>query len=103
MADGTVVPHQALAEAHSVVGRGPGSKVFHLEEVPVLTSTHDGRRKQVLLNRTNTDAGLLADVVRLPPGGSSPADPDHELTVLQYFSSGRHETVFLGPACAWEP
>jgi quercetin dioxygenase-like cupin family protein len=143
-----VVPHEALAEAEAVVGRGSGSKVFHLEEVPVLASAHDGRRKQVLLNRTNTGAPLLVDVVRLPPGGSSPvhlhrgtehffyvlagrgrigigqqlfplrpgsvvwvaegdvhqllADADCELTLLEYFSQGRHETVFLGPACAWE-
>lgn len=141
------VPHEALADTEQVVGRGPGSKVFHLEEVPELVSVHDGRRKRVLLNHTNTGSSLLVDVVTVAPGSASPvhlhrgtehfflvlagrgririgdaefplragsvvwvaegdihqllADPDSELTFLEYFSQGRHETVFLGPACTW--
>ncbi len=141
------VRHEELGEADVVVGRGAGSKVFHLEEVPELVSVHDGRRKRVLLNHTNTESSLLVDVVTVAPGSSSPvhyhrgtehffyvlsgrgririgdrefpiragsvawvaegdvhqllADPDCELTFLEYFSRGRHETVFVGPACTW--
>ncbi len=141
------VRHEGLADTHKVVGRGPGSKVFHVDEVPELESAHDGRRKRVLLNRTNTGSSLLVDVVTVAPGSASPvhlhrgtdhffyvlagrgririgdqefplragsvawvgegevhqllADPDCELTFLEYFSQARHETVFLGPACTW--
>jgi quercetin dioxygenase-like cupin family protein len=143
------IAHEGLAEAERVLGRGPGSKVFHLEDVPELVSVHDGRRKRVLLNSTNTGGELLVDVVTVAPGSSSPvhfqrgtehffyvlagrgririgdrefplragsvawvaegdihqllADPDCELAFLEYFSRGRHETVFLGPACTWRP
>lgn len=31
------------------------------------------------------------------------ADPDAPLRFLEYFSKGRHETVFLEQACAWRP
>jgi quercetin dioxygenase-like cupin family protein len=141
------IAHEELAEAGRVVGSGPGSKVFHLEDVPELVSVHDGRRKRVLLNHVNTGSALLVDVVTVAPGSSSPvhlhrgtdhffyvlagrgririgdeefplragsvawvaegdvhqlvADPDSELTFLEYFSRGKHETVFLGPACTW--
>lgn len=141
------IAHGALAEAEQVVGRGPGSKIFHLEEVPELVSVHDGRRKRVLFNSTNTGSDLLVDVVTVAAGSSSPihlhrgtehffyvlagrgririgdrefpvragsaawvaegdvhqvlADPDSSLTFLEYFSRGRHETVFLGAACTW--
>lgn len=66
------VPHAELGGAEQVVGRGPQSKVFHLDQVPVLDSLHDGRRKQILLNRTNTGADLLVDVVTVAPGSGSP-------------------------------
>jgi len=31
------------------------------------------------------------------------ADPQIPLTFLEYFSRGRHETIFLGQACEWRP
>jgi quercetin dioxygenase-like cupin family protein len=31
------------------------------------------------------------------------ADANSSLTFLEYFSQGRHETVFLGQACEWKP
>jgi quercetin dioxygenase-like cupin family protein len=144
------IPHAGLHDTEaSVVGEGAESKVFHFDDVPELASLHDGRRKRVLLNATNTGAELLVDVVTVAPGSSSPlhyhkgtehfffaldgrgrivirdqahplrrgsvvwiadgdlhqvfADPDSPLTFLEYFSRGRHETVFMGPSCEWKP
>jgi mannose-6-phosphate isomerase-like protein (cupin superfamily) len=31
------------------------------------------------------------------------ADPDSRLQFLEYFSKGRHETVFMEQACEWQP
>ena len=144
------IPHAGLhATETGVIGEGPGSKVFSLDDVPELASLHDGRRKRVLLNTANTGAGLLVDVVTVAPGNASPlhyhqgtehfffivdgrghitiggrdyplrrgsvawiaggdphqvfADSDSPLTFLEYFSRGKHETVFLGQACEWKP
>jgi len=86
------VPHHGLFEATvGVVGRGTGSKVFNLDEIPELASEHDRRRKKILLNSTNTGSELLVDVVSYAPGGTSPLhfhrEIDHFFFVLE--GSGR--------------
>lgn len=73
VSDAQTIPHHKLAAAPAGTGaRGGGSKVFHLSEVPELTSHHDGRVKQVLLNRSNTTAALLVDIVTVAAGSGSP-------------------------------
>lgn len=73
VSEAEVIPHHKLFEASAGTGAGgAGSKVFHLAEVPELSSLHDGRRKQVLLNRANTSAALLVDVVTVAAGSGSP-------------------------------
>lgn len=67
------IPHHRLFEAEGIVAEGgSGSKVFHLDDVPELTSVHDGRRKKVLLNRPSTGKELLVDVLTYGPGVTSP-------------------------------
>lgn len=83
------VAHAELGGAEQVVGRGPQSKVFHLDQVPVLESLHDGRRKQILLNRTNTGADLLVDVVTVAPGSSSPVHFHRGTEHFFYVLAGR--------------
>ncbi|MDR7523234.1 MAG: cupin domain-containing protein [Armatimonadota bacterium] len=144
------IPHHGLIDADVGIDAAPGgSKVFHLDDVPVLGSERDGRRKRVLLNAPVTGKDLLVDVLDYAPGGTSPlhyhrgtdhfffvlegrgrivindreyplgpntvvwiaegdvhkvfADPDVPLRFLEYFSCGRHETVFLEQACEWRP
>ena len=81
------VPHQRLFDATvGVLGRGSGSKVFHVGDIPGLASEHDRRRKKILLNTTNTGAPLLVDLLSYAPGGTSPLhfhrDVDHFFFVL---------------------
>ncbi len=71
--EGDVIPHRALFNAP--LGGAPGqsgSKVFHIDDVPELASLHDTRKKRILLNRPNTGAPLLVDVVTIGPGDASP-------------------------------
>ncbi len=142
------VPHAGLADTTvGVASTAPGSKVFHLDDVPPLDSRHDGRTKRLLLNTAVTGKALLVDVVTVAPGSGSPrhyhrgtdhfffvldgrgrvelngtlspldrgsvvwiadgdvhkvfADAESPLTFLEYFSNGRHETVFTEPSCEW--
>ncbi len=82
------VPHAGLADTTvGVVGGGPGSKVFHLDEVSPLESKHDGRTKRILLNAPVTGGKeLLVDVVTVAAGSASPrhyhAGTDHFFFIL---------------------
>jgi quercetin dioxygenase-like cupin family protein len=143
------IPHHKLIDAAGIVIGGTGSRVFHLDDLPELSSEHDGRKKKVLLNTPSTGSEMLVDILDYAPGGTSPlhyhkgtehfffvlggrgrivindreyplrsntvvwivdgdvhkvyADPDSRLQFLEYFSKGRHETVFMEEACAWQP
>jgi len=85
------VPHARLfAATVGVVGRGAGSKVFHLDDITELVSEHDGRRKKILLNATNTGgAPLLVDIVSYVPGGTSPLHYHREIDHFFFVLDGR--------------
>lgn len=88
------VPHQRLFEtAVGVVGRGPGSKVFHVDEIADLASAQDGRRKKILLNATNTGSPLLVDIVAYAPGGTSPLHFHREIDHFFFVLDGRGRIV----------
>lgn len=90
----TAVPHHRLFEATvGVIGRGPGSKVFNLGEIPELASEHDRRRKKILLNSTNTGSALLVDVVSYAPGGTSPLHFHREIDHFFFVLEGRGRIV----------
>ncbi|MDR7542829.1 MAG: cupin domain-containing protein [Armatimonadota bacterium] len=146
---GGTIPHHGLADAAGITVGGAGSRVFHPDDLPELSSERDGRMKKVLLNTASTGTEMLVDVLDYAPGGTSPlhyhrgtehfffvlggrgrivindreyplrphtvvwiaegdvhkvyADPDSRLQFLEYFSKGRHETVFIEQACEWKP
>jgi len=84
------VPHQRLFDATvGVVGQGSGSKVFHVTDIPDLASEHDGRRKKILLNTTNTGAPLLVDLLAYAPGGTSPLHLHREVDHFFFVLEGR--------------
>lgn len=91
------VPHHRLHESDvGVIGRGPGSKVFHVDEVTELTSQHDGRRKKILLNAINTGSPLLVDIVSYAPGGTSPLHFHREIDHFFFVLDGRGRIVING-------
>ncbi|MBI4279195.1 MAG: cupin domain-containing protein [Armatimonadetes bacterium] len=69
-----VIPHAQLVDAKlGGVPEGKGSKVFHLDDLPELSSEHDRRHKRVIINRALVDTvELLVDTLRYEPGGTSP-------------------------------
>lgn len=88
------VPHQRLFDATAgVVGRGSGSKVFHVDDITDLASEHDRRRKKILLNTTNTDAPLLVDLLAYAPGGTSPLHFHREVEHFFFVLGGRGRIV----------
>ncbi len=91
------IPHAGLHDTETgVIGAGPGSKVFSLDDVPELASLHDGRRKRVLLNAANTAAGLLVDVVTVAPGSSSPLHYHKGTEHFFYILDGRGHIAIKG-------
>ncbi len=93
------IPHAQLFTATTgVVGRGAGSKVFHVDDIVELASTHDGRRKKILLNATNTGAGLLVDIVAYAPGGTSPLHSHRAIDHFFFVLSGRGRIEINGQA-----
>lgn len=149
MSESKVIPHEKLYQMESAIGAQSGSKVYHLDELPLLDSRHDGRQKKVIINAKMFNTQMLVDMLTYRPGGSSPlhyhqgtehfffvlggrgrieiegesyelregtivwvaegdkhklyADEDSELRLLEFFSSGKHETVFLEQSCQWKP
>ena len=91
------IPHARLhATETGVIGEGPGSKVFSLDDVPELASLHDGRRKRVLLNTANTGAGLLVDVVTVAPGSASPLHYHKQTEHFFFIVDGRGHITIAG-------
>lgn len=149
MSESKAIPHEQLYQMVSTIGAPSGSKVYHLDELPLLDSRHDGRQKKVIINAKIFPTRMLVDVLTYRPGGHSPlhyhkgtehfffvlggrgrieiegkeyplkegtvvwvaegdkhklyADPDSELRLLEFFSAGKHETVFLEQSCQWQP
>lgn len=88
------VPHHRLFDATvGVVGRGTGSKVFHIDEITQLASEHDRRRKKILLNAINTGSPLLVDIVSYAPGGTSPLHFHREIDHFFFVLDGRGRIV----------
>ncbi len=91
--EGTV-PHHKLHETAHVVGAGTtGSKVFNIDEIPDMSSHHDGRRKRVLLNTLNTGSAMLVDILAYAPGGTSPLHRHRGTEHFFYVLEGRGSIV----------
>jgi len=91
------IPHHRLHDSDvGVIGRGVGSKVFHVDEITELVSRHDGRRKKILLNTTNTGSPLLVDIVSYAPGGTSPLHFHREIDHFFFVLGGRGRIVIEG-------
>ncbi len=91
------VPHHRLFEATvGVIGTGPGSKAFHIDEISELGSVHDGRRKKILLNAINTAAPLLVDIVSYEPGATSPLHFHRDIDHFFFVLGGRGRIVIEG-------
>lgn len=147
MAKSEPIPHEKLYQMENTIGAPSGSKVYHLDELRLLDSPHDGRKKTVIINEKMVNTRMLVDILTYRPGATSPlhyhqgtehfffvfggrgrieiegreyrlkegtcvwlqdgdkhklySDPDSELRLLEFFSSGKHETVFLERGCQW--
>jgi quercetin dioxygenase-like cupin family protein len=92
--EGESIPHHRLIDAHVGIAAEPGgSVVFHLDDVPELSSQHDGRRKKVLLNAPITGKELLVDVLDYAPGGTSPLHYHRGTDHFFYVLDGRGRIV----------
>jgi quercetin dioxygenase-like cupin family protein len=88
--EGSSIPHHRLIDTDFGIGVGAaGSRVVHLDEVPVLASERDGRKKRVLLNAPVTGAELLVDVLDYAPGGTSPLHYHRGTEHFFYVLAGR--------------
>lgn len=92
--EGESIPHHRLIDAHVGIAAEPGgSMVFHLDDVPELSSQRDGRRKKVLLNAPITGKELLVDVLDYAPGGTSPLHYHRGTDHFFYVLDGRGRIV----------